>query len=164
MANNPDLTGYRRYVGKKWLALVLALGLTLLAAVWSVSAGSAGMKLPELLRALFHNDGSPNATIVWNVRLPRTVTALAKDQPAADLRIILRRFQNVDDRVRDLDPAVVDAVIACIVQHSPCPAHTVWIDPSAAVFARVCGNVSAGFRVASGNTEHAFIGDDHRLP
>lgn len=76
MANNPDLTGYRRYVGKKWLALVLALGLTLLAAVWSVSAGSAGMKLPELLRALFHNDGSPNATIVWNVRLPRTVTAL----------------------------------------------------------------------------------------
>ena len=71
-----ELTGYQQYVKRKWLALIVTFGLLILAALWSMSAGSAGLTIPEIVEALFHRAGGKNATIVWNVRLPRAATAL----------------------------------------------------------------------------------------
>ena len=71
-----ELTSYRQYIGRKWLAMVAALGLMILAALWSMSAGSAGLTISQILHALWNRDGGKNATIIWNVRLPRAATAI----------------------------------------------------------------------------------------
>ena len=70
------LSGYRQYVVRKWLVLAVTLGLLVMAALWSISAGSAGLTVADILEALFHRGETKNSTIIWNVRLPRVCTAL----------------------------------------------------------------------------------------
>lgn len=71
-----QLTTYQQYVARKWFAMVVALGLLITAALWSISAGSAGLTIPDILEALFHKGQTKSSTIIWNVRLPRVCTAL----------------------------------------------------------------------------------------
>ena len=71
-----QLTTYQQYIARKWLALVVALGLLVVAALWSISAGSAGLTVSDILEALFHRGQTKNSTIIWNVRLPRVCTAI----------------------------------------------------------------------------------------
>ena len=71
-----ELTTYQQYVARKWFAMVVALGLLIMAALWSISAGSAGLTIPDILEALFHRGQTKSSTIIWNVRLPRVCTAL----------------------------------------------------------------------------------------
>ena len=71
-----ELTTYEQYVARKWFAMVVALGLLITAALWSISAGSAGLTIPDILEALFHRGQTKSSTIIWNVRLPRVCTAL----------------------------------------------------------------------------------------
>lgn len=71
-----ELTSYRQYVMRKWFALLAAAVLLIFAALWSMSAGSADLSAPEILHTLLHRDGGKNATIIWNVRLPRAATAI----------------------------------------------------------------------------------------
>lgn len=71
-----ELTSYKQYVARKWFAMVVALGLLIMAALWSISAGSAGLTVPDILEALFHKGATKNSTIIWNVRLPRVCTAI----------------------------------------------------------------------------------------
>lgn len=70
------LSSYRQYVVRKWLVLAVTLGLLVMAALWSISAGSAGLTVADILEALFHRGETKNSTIIWNVRLPRVCTAL----------------------------------------------------------------------------------------
>lgn len=70
------LSGYRQYVVRKWFVLAVTLGLLVMAALWSISAGSAGLTVADILEALFHRGETKNSTIIWNVRLPRVCTAL----------------------------------------------------------------------------------------
>ena len=71
-----ELTTYRQYVARKWFAMVVTLGLLIIAALWSISAGSAGLTVSDILEALFHRGQTKSSTIIWNVRLPRVCTAL----------------------------------------------------------------------------------------
>lgn len=71
-----ELTTYKQYVARKWFAMVVTLGLLIIAALWSISAGSAGLTIPDILEALFHKGQTKSSTIIWNVRLPRVCTAL----------------------------------------------------------------------------------------
>lgn len=71
-----ELTSYKQYVMRKWFALLAAAVLLMFAALWSMSAGSADLSVPEILHTLLHRDGGKNATIIWNVRLPRAATAI----------------------------------------------------------------------------------------
>lgn len=71
-----ELSGYRQYIARKWLCLATVLALLILAALWSVSAGSAGLTVTDILQALVHKGESKNSTILWNVRLPRVCTAI----------------------------------------------------------------------------------------
>lgn len=70
------LYGYRQYVVRKWLVLAVTLALLVMAVLWSISAGSAGLTVADILEALFHRGEMKNSTIIWNVRLPRVCTAL----------------------------------------------------------------------------------------
>lgn len=66
---------YSQYIARKWIALIAALGLLALAALWSISAGSAELTVSDIVQALLRKGTDRNATILWNVRLPRAATA-----------------------------------------------------------------------------------------
>ena len=76
------------------------------------------------------------------MRDSRFVPALTEDQPSADLGIIFWGFEDMNDRVGDFDPSVVDAVIAIIVDDSKSSALSCRMLPSAAVLARISGDIT----------------------
>ena len=76
MMKTTELTTYQQYVARKWLAMVVTMILLVMAALWSISAGSAGLTVSDILEALFHRGQTKSSTIIWNVRLPRVCTAL----------------------------------------------------------------------------------------
>lgn len=76
MTKASEPTNYRQYVARKWIVMAITLGLVILSALWSISAGSAGLSVSDILYALFHRGSGQHATIIWNVRLPRVCTAL----------------------------------------------------------------------------------------
>ena len=71
-----QLNTYRQYLGRKWLALGIALVAVLASALWSISAGSAGLSVGDILHSLVHPGTDSNSVILWNVRLPRAAAAL----------------------------------------------------------------------------------------
>ena len=74
---NKSKDKYEQYIWRKRLFLaelfVLVVGLT----VWSLCTGSSGMKIPDVFAALLHRGTKQMETIIWNVRMPRTATAIA---------------------------------------------------------------------------------------
>ena len=71
-----QLTSYNQYIKRKWAVLVSMLALLLLSAVLSLSAGSAGLGVGDILRILVGNGNRQENAIIWNVRMPRVATAL----------------------------------------------------------------------------------------
>ena len=67
---------YRQYIRRKWLILLITAAVTLAACLVSLTAGSAGLRLAELLPALFGRGTVQTNTIVWNIRMPRIAAAL----------------------------------------------------------------------------------------
>ncbi len=70
-------TEYSRYIRRKWLILFALLAALLVACVLSVSAGSSGLSLPEVISALVGDGETSNKTIVWNVRMPRIASGVS---------------------------------------------------------------------------------------
>ncbi|MEG2176241.1 MAG: iron ABC transporter permease [Oscillibacter sp.] len=66
---------YDRFLRRKGLFVALLLGLLLAAALFSLCSGSAGLSLGEVGTALMGGGTAQSRAIVWNVRLPRIVTA-----------------------------------------------------------------------------------------
>lgn len=71
---SPD---YRRYLRRKWAALLVTAALAAAAALASLMAGSSGLTLGEVLLALTGGGARQNAAILWNIRMPRIAAALA---------------------------------------------------------------------------------------
>ncbi|MFJ9583050.1 FecCD family ABC transporter permease [Streptomyces acidicola] len=73
--------GTRKGVALAWSArpawLVLALALTLLTVVLSLSVGTRPVPLAGVLDSLLHGGSSPDALVVRSLRVPRTVVGLA---------------------------------------------------------------------------------------
>ncbi len=67
---------YRRYIRRKRLVLAAMALLVLAAGLASLMAGSAGLTLGEVVRAVFGRGTAQTITIVWNVRMPRIAAAL----------------------------------------------------------------------------------------
>lgn len=69
---------YRALVRRKRLVLVLLLVLTVGIFLGDLAVGSGSMSFPELLRALFTPGRAPavDAQVVWNIRMPMSVTAI----------------------------------------------------------------------------------------
>jgi len=68
---------YSLYIKRKWMALIFLATLLLVVILVSISVGSAGLPLPEILRALFGSGQAQSRIIVWNVRLPRIATGIS---------------------------------------------------------------------------------------
>ena len=70
-----DLTAYNKYIRKKWIVLLVMVGLLLASAVASLSAGSASLSVLDILRTIFGGGNRQENAIIWNVRMPRVATA-----------------------------------------------------------------------------------------
>ena len=70
-----DLTAYNKYIRKKWIVLLVMVGLLLASAIASLSAGSANLSVLDILRTIFGGGNRQQNAIIWNVRMPRVATA-----------------------------------------------------------------------------------------
>ncbi len=67
---------YSKYVGRKWLFLFLLIFILFITALISISVGSSGLSLNEIIRALFGGGTDSSQQILWNIRMPRVATAV----------------------------------------------------------------------------------------
>ena len=72
-----DKKSYGKYIGKKWLYVLILAALLIAAALISLSVGSSGISLSQILKALVGAGEPTSRTIIWNVRMPRIATAMA---------------------------------------------------------------------------------------
>ena len=68
---------YVRYVGKKWLVLFVLVITLFIAVLASLSAGSAGLPLSEIVQVIFGGGEAASRTIIFNIRMPRIATGIA---------------------------------------------------------------------------------------
>jgi len=67
---------YKKYIGRKWLALIVLAAALFAAVLTALSVGSSGLSLPEILRVIFGGGEVASRTIILNVRMPRIATAI----------------------------------------------------------------------------------------
>lgn len=70
-----DLTSYNNYIRKKWIVLLVMIGLLFASAVASLSVGSSNLSVPVILRTIFGGGNRQENAIIWNLRMPRVATA-----------------------------------------------------------------------------------------
>ena len=70
-----DLTAYNNYIRKKWIVLLVMIGLLFVSAIASLYAGSVNLSVFDILRTVFGGGSRQENAIVWNVRMPRVATA-----------------------------------------------------------------------------------------
>lgn len=67
---------YRRYIRRKWLVLLMLAVILFVCVLASISYGSSGMTISEIITALMGNGTRNTNAIVWNIRMPRIVTGI----------------------------------------------------------------------------------------
>lgn len=65
---------YNRYIGRKLLCLILLVSILLITTLVSLSVGSSGITIREVLRVLLGGGEPSSRTIIFNVRMPRIAT------------------------------------------------------------------------------------------
>ncbi|MCL2851935.1 MAG: iron ABC transporter permease [Defluviitaleaceae bacterium] len=70
-------TEYAHYIKRKWLALAVLCAAMLCAALLSLSVGAASLPLVEILLVLIGGGEDASHIIIFNVRIPRIVTAVS---------------------------------------------------------------------------------------
>lgn len=78
MANNPldHLHSYDAFIKRKRLIFAISVILTVVIALFAVSAGSLDIPVAEVVRVLFGSGTAQSQTVVMNIRLPRVVAAI----------------------------------------------------------------------------------------
>jgi iron complex transport system permease protein len=77
MTRSPSITAtYQEFQRKKALFLFLILALLLGLILYAIAVGSYGLSLREVLRTLLGQGEGPMRTVIWNIRLPRIVSAV----------------------------------------------------------------------------------------
>ena len=77
MSNNNNKNAYKKYIWKKWLALIILVVILFAVVLIALSVGSSGLSVTEILRVLFGGGEKASRTIVFNVRMPRIMTGIA---------------------------------------------------------------------------------------
>lgn len=67
---------YRNYIQRKWIVLLILAAALCVCVVASISVGSAGLTIPEIVAALLGNGTKQTNAIVWNIRMPRIITGI----------------------------------------------------------------------------------------
>ena len=69
-------SSYHSFILKKWLVLLFLLILLFTCVLFSISVGSSGLSLKEIILALIGRGTRQTTTIVWNIRMPRIATGI----------------------------------------------------------------------------------------
>ena len=67
---------YRLYIRRKWFALVALVAILFACVVVSISVGSSGLTISEIIAALIGRGTGQTNAIVWNIRMPRIITGI----------------------------------------------------------------------------------------
>ena len=67
---------YRKYIRFKQLFLLLMAAIVAVVALVAIGCGSSGLTIPQVVQTLLGRGDKQSNVIVWNLRLPRTVTAI----------------------------------------------------------------------------------------
>jgi iron complex transport system permease protein len=76
-ASGGKTIGYNQYIAKKWVVLLALVIILLVMCVVCISAGSSGLSVSQILKALFGRGTTQSNIIVRNVRAPRTMAGIA---------------------------------------------------------------------------------------
>ena len=82
------------HAGKYLTVFLILLGVTILVFFLNIAIGSVGISLPEVGRIILNNiqDDSINSTIVWTIRLPRSLAAVMGGGAIAVAGLLLQIF------------------------------------------------------------------------
>jgi iron complex transport system permease protein len=75
-AKEKVLTEYHEFSKKRVIFLTVSILLLLLAALYAVIKGTYDLSLAEVITAFFVKDTGMSSNIVWNIRIPRVLTAV----------------------------------------------------------------------------------------
>lgn len=75
-AGVPTERSYAAYIVRKRTVIVFLAVAVAFVALWSMTIGSSGLTLFEVASALFGQGDAQNRVVVWNLRMPRVLTAL----------------------------------------------------------------------------------------
>jgi iron complex transport system permease protein len=67
---------YDLYIKGKWLVLITLAAILLVVCVIAISAGSSGLSIVDVLKALIGQGSAQSRTIIWNVRMPRVAAGV----------------------------------------------------------------------------------------
>lgn len=67
---------YKRFVYRKWIVLFVLLLILLISVVISISTGSSGLSIKDVLSAFFGQGTKQTSAIVWKIRMPRITTGI----------------------------------------------------------------------------------------
>ena len=67
---------YRLYIRRKWFVLLALVAILFACVVVSISVGSSGLTISEIITALIGRGTRQTNAIVWNIRMPRIVTGI----------------------------------------------------------------------------------------
>ena len=67
---------YAGYVRRRWLVIAASVAIVAFLLVASAMTGSAGLSVGDVVSALFFQGDEYNRIVVWNIRMPRILTAL----------------------------------------------------------------------------------------
>lgn len=67
---------YRLYIRRKWFVLFALVAILFACVVVSISVGSSGLTIFEIVTALIGRGTRQTNAIVWNIRMPRIVTGI----------------------------------------------------------------------------------------
>lgn len=71
-----NLSGYRNYIGKKWIILGVLFGAMLVLALVAVNAGAASINPWQVLKTLLGAGDEKASLVIWRMRLPRVTAAI----------------------------------------------------------------------------------------
>lgn len=70
------LAEYQKHTHKKVIFLFVSISLLVLMAMYSIARGSYGIPISEVLSAILAKDMGISSNIIWNIRIPRVLTAV----------------------------------------------------------------------------------------
>lgn len=128
-----QLVSYDSNIAKKRLCIIIALLLTLLAALFAISSGSISLSIIDVLKTLFGAGDTAAATVVFGIRLPRIVAAILVGATLA----------------------VSGAVMQCVLHNPLASASTMGVSQGAAFGAALGIIVFGGGVISSGSANVA---------
>ena len=77
MGSNGAIKSYKKYTRSKVVIIIFLAFATLLMMLVAISMGSSGLSTVDIILALFGKGTVQSNAVVWNLRLPRVITAVA---------------------------------------------------------------------------------------